>query len=179
MVVDMLWNALSVSPRVITLALFASYEVHWFWYIAGTHIVVMMGASYFLYRGNDTGDAAHIIANILLSAMVGIGCLFNLCESGIEPTGFPVYLVYWIIMFAENTVMISLWYHWSNDLDLWYHDIVVTFVIVTYLLSLVVECLHAYFYNGRKSVCDIWEWLFDPGDIQGDHEENNTRLDLL
>ena len=43
MMVDMVWNLMSVGPRVIALALFALYEVHWFWFIGGTHVVVITG----------------------------------------------------------------------------------------------------------------------------------------
>ena len=31
MVIDMVWNIFSVIPRAIALALFASFELYWFW----------------------------------------------------------------------------------------------------------------------------------------------------
>ena len=135
------------QPRVIALAMFASYEVHWFWYFGGTHLVVMMGVSYFVNRDNERRYVCEIIAGIFLSAWMGFGCLFNFCSLAQQEIRFRVYLLYWLIMFTENIVMISLWYHWSSNLDLWYHDIVVVFIVVVHLLSLVVECLHAYFYK--------------------------------
>ena len=168
MVVDMVWNILSVSPRVITLALFASYEVHWFWYIGGTHVVVMTGVSYFVNRDNER-------RYVSLSTLIGFGCLFNFCSLAQQEIRFRVYLLYWLIMFTENIVMISLWYHWSSYFDLWYHDIVLVFVIVMHLLSLVVECLHAYVYNGRKKVRDICGWFFHPG-FENRDDKVNTGL---
>ena len=79
MVVDMLWNILSIGPRVVALTLLASYEVHWFWSFAGTHVVVMTGMIYFLDRGGKTRDVSVILYYMLLAAMVGLGWLFNIC----------------------------------------------------------------------------------------------------
>ena len=41
MAVDMVWNLLSVSPRVIALALFASFELYWFWGLMITQLVII------------------------------------------------------------------------------------------------------------------------------------------
>ena len=147
-VVDMVWNIMSISSRVIALTLFASYEVHWFWSIAGTHTVFMIGVSYFLERGDNSRDAAKVCVHMGGAAWMGFGSLFNFCADSGQPKRF--YFMYWLIMFIENTTMISLWYQWTIGLGLWYHDAALVFVIVVHLLSLVVECLHAYFYNDRK-----------------------------
>ena len=163
MVVDMLWNILSASPRVIALAMFACYEVHWFWYIGGTHVVVMTGVSYFFDRGNEERDAMDIIWCIALAAWMGFGCLFNFCSLTQQSIRFRVYLLYWLMIFIENTLMISLWYHWSKALDLWYLGIVDSFITLGYPVSLAVECLHAYFYNGRERIPGICKWFFHPG----------------
>ena len=39
--IDMLWNVLSVSPRVIALALFASYQPFWFWTLVIAQIAIV------------------------------------------------------------------------------------------------------------------------------------------
>ena len=39
---DFVWNALTVIPRVITLALFATYQQYWFWGLIGGQIVLSM-----------------------------------------------------------------------------------------------------------------------------------------
>ena len=41
MLLDMLSNILSIIPRVVTLSLFASYELYWFWGLAGSQIVIV------------------------------------------------------------------------------------------------------------------------------------------
>ena len=40
MVVDMVWNVLAISSRVITLALFASFRLYWFRSLVGAQIAV-------------------------------------------------------------------------------------------------------------------------------------------
>ena len=167
----MLWNILSVSPGVFALVLFASSEVRWFWYIGGTHVVVMAGVIYFLDHGDERRNTCKLISwDIALSAWVGFGCLFNFCSLAQQEIRFRVYLLYWLIMFTENTVMIPLWYHWSNV----GYDLVII-VIVMYPLSLVIECLHAYLYYGRKRVCDICGWFFHPG-LKNRDDKVNTGL---
>ena len=173
MMADWIWNALSIGSRVFALVPFAVYKVHWFWYIGGIHVVVMTVVIYFLHHSDERRDTCKLISwNIALSAWAGFGCLFNFCSYARQPIRFPVYLLYWLIMFTENTVMISLCYHWNNDLDKYYW---VVYFIVLYLLALVIECLHAYFYNGRKRVRDICGWHFYPG-LKNRDDKVNTGL---
>ena len=86
----------------------------------------------------------------------GLGTVFTMFV--FLPVPFFCYLLYWILMFIENTVMIALWYQWSSDLHIWYHDAALAFVIAGYVLSLIVKCLHCSVYNDKKK--SIFEWEF-------------------
>ena len=174
LVVDMVWNILSISPRVIALALFASYVGDWFWILPGAHIAGMAGLHYFLHRDGKSRDCSEISAQIPFGVLIGYGWVFNFCSCGMTAIHFRYYLFYWLFMFTENTVLISLWWFWSSDLGLWYHVIVIGFVVVMYLLSLIVECLHAYFYNDRKAIIEICDWYFHPGETERSENSNAT-----
>ena len=68
--------------------------------------------------------------------------------------------------------MVSLHYHWHNDINDFYG---IVYVIVVYPVPLVLECLHAYFYNGRKRVRDICGCFFHPG-LKNRDDKVNTGL---
>ena len=42
MIVDLMWNILSISSRVIALALFASFQLYWFWGLICLQVIVCM-----------------------------------------------------------------------------------------------------------------------------------------
>ena len=119
MVVDMVWNILSISPRVIALALFASYVGDYFWMVLASNVIGLASLHYFLHRDGKTCDCSEIIGWMHLGALVGYGgWLFNFCSSSTTAIHFRYYLLYWLVMFIENTVLISLWWFWSSDLHL-------------------------------------------------------------
>ena len=162
MVVDMVWNALSIIPRVVTLALFASYEEKLFLILVVIHITSMTSVQYFFHGDGNKCKCWNFISEITLGFYMASSCLYNFCSRGTTAIHFRYYLFYWLVMFIENTVMISLWYQWSSDPG-WYHVIVVDGIVIAHSLSLAVEFLHTFHCNGRKRVSEICEWYFDPG----------------
>ena len=164
MVVDMLWNVFSICPRVIALALFASYQLYWFWGIVGVQVAictVIFGCLLICNEGECSG-CGDLILNLCFLLPMGLcpslGYVFTMYVVTSVP--FSVYLLYWAVMFIENTVMISLWYQWSDDLGLSYHDIMLYFVILAYLISLLIKCVHCYFYSSNSETKKIWKWQF-------------------
>ena len=81
------------------------------------------------------------------SLVTGVGVVFRMFITFNFKVYYYFYLLYWFLAFAENTTMITLWYIWSSDTELWYHDWTISGVIVLYFLSLVVKILHSYFNN--------------------------------
>ena len=155
MLVDMVWNILSIGPRVIALALFASYQMNWFWGLIGIQLI---GAMLILLPITCNGSVKFCECTVCIAAgsFTGLGTVFTMFV--FLPVPFFCYLLYWTLMFIENTVMISLWYQWSSDLGLWFHDAALAFVIVGYVLSLIIKCVHCSLYNKKKE--SIFEWDF-------------------
>ena len=155
MLVDMVWNILSVGPRVIALALFASYQIYWFWGLIGLQLI---GAMLILLPIICKGSVKFCECTVCIAAglFTGLGTVFTMFV--FLPVPFFCYLLYWILMFIENTVMISLWHQWSSGLGLWFDDAALAFVTVGYVLSLIIKCVHCSFYNKNKE--SIFEWDF-------------------
>ena len=155
MTVDMVWTLISVSPRVIALVLFASYQLYWFW---GLVITQFVGVTVFVcissrLRGYDT-----LFESVFYAIVTGMGSLFTMFVALDMTVHFYYYLFYWIVTFIENTVMISLYYQWSSSFGFWYHNWAIDCVVGVYVLSLIVKVVHSYFYNDREK--DVREWTY-------------------
>ena len=153
MVIDMVWNVLSISPRVIAFAFFASFELSWFWGIAAFQIVIAFAISFWYNWFYDDKD---LLTIILRSIYEGVGLQFTMYT--IFQIRFLFYLIYWLFTFIENTVLISLWYVWSSDLSLWYRDITISCVIPGYFLSLIVKTLHTSYWNDGWKNISWWRY---------------------
>ena len=105
-------------------------------------------------------------ANKLVSLFVGltkglfvsIGNVFTMFVVTGMP--LPLYILYWIVMFIENTVMMSMWHFWSETFGFWYHDIVVRFVITAYAASFLIKFIHCCFYKPNRETGNILKWYF-------------------
>ena len=154
----MLWNVLAISSRVAALALFASHQLHWFWALLGAQISITTSASLVYERFSESKE--DFIIDMFYSFYVGVGMIFNVIWVFDLNLYFYVYLLYWLLMFTENTVMISLWYVWSVDLRFWYHNAAIVGVIAFYVLSLAFKTAHCYFYKLNSKKKNILKWLF-------------------
>ena len=161
--IDMLWNVLSVSPRVIALALFASYQPFWFWALVIVQIVIVTVVFIVSVIRNDKIEGTRdILISLGFGLFNGIGTIFNMFAVVTIP--FSVYLYYWLVVFTENSAMILLWYIWSSDRELWYHDVALGFVSVSYVVSLVIEFLQCRWYPFNSAIRDPIKWTFFKGD---------------
>ena len=156
MLVDMLWNIFSIIPRVVTLSLFASYQLYWFWGLVGSQIVIVTIICFIFDR--VLSSTTNFLMGLFFSLVTGVGMVFRMFITFNFKVYFYFYLLYWFLTFTENTAMISLWYIWRSDTELWYHDWAISGVIVFYFLSLVVKVLHSYFNN--KSGKNIMKWVY-------------------
>ena len=155
MLLDMLRNILSIIPRVVTLSLFASYELYWFWGLVGSQIVIITIICFVFDR--VLSATTNFLMGFFFSLVTGVGMVFRMFITFNFKVYFYFYLLYWFLTFTENTAMISLWYIWNSDTELCYHDWAISGVIVLYFLSLVVKVLHSYFNN--KSGKNIMKWV--------------------
>ena len=158
MVVDMVWNVLVISPRVVALALFASHQLHWFWGLIGAQVFITTAASLAYERLSQSKEDC--IIDVFYSFYIGVGMIFNVIWVFDLNLYFYVYLLYWLLMFAENTVMIALWYSWSEGLGFWYHKAAIIGVIGACVFSLVVKGAHCYFYKSNSKEKNLLKWMF-------------------
>ena len=146
---DILWNITSISPRVIILALFASYEPYWFWGLIITQIVIISVLIFALVIARKI-EPRNPLYHLFMACFTGIGRVFNMFFAHPITIPFGAYLWYWLLMFIETTVMILLWYQWSSVLGLWYHEFAVSCLMMAPLLPLIIKSLHCYFKNDLK-----------------------------
>ena len=156
MVVDMVWNILTISSRVVALSLFATYELYWFWGLVGSQIVVVTVVCFVFDRIHTV--TSNFLMGLFFSLVTGVGMVFRMFITFNMKVYFYFYLLYWFLIFTENTAMISLSYVWSSDLGFWYHEWAISGVIVVYFLSLIVKVLHCYFYNRNEK--NIMKWMY-------------------
>ena len=148
---DILWNITSISPRVITLALFASYEPYWFWALIITQIVIISVLTFAYVIVNEI-NPRNTLYHFLMYCFTGIGMVFNMFFAHPITIPFGAFLWYWLLMFIENTVMILLWYQWSSELGLWYHEFAVSCLMMAPFLPLIIKSIHCYFKNKFKLI---------------------------
>ena len=147
---DILWNVTSISPRVIILAFFASYEPYWFWGLIITEIVTI-SVLIFAFVIVTEIEPRNPLYHFFMACFTGIDMVFNMFFAHAITISFGAYLWYWLLMFIENTMMILLWYQWSSDLGLWYHELAVSCLMMAPFLPLIIKSLHCYFKYDLKS----------------------------
>ena len=92
MAVDMVWNILSVISRVIALALFASFELYWFWGLVISQIVIIIIAySMHQYRTNNLNGRDDFLFSFISNSFMGMGSIFTMLT--VFDLTFQVYLM--------------------------------------------------------------------------------------
>ena len=181
MAVDFFWNTFAISPRVIALAFFASYQPYWFGGLIVAHILVSMIVNCLILRKSSLfNNESDIMDFLFMNLLSSIGMVVNMffCQLSVD---FLVFLLYWCLMFIENIIIISLWYQWSADFGLFFHEMALMFVIVAYVLSLIIKCAHCYFYRSNVRQTNILKWKFftkyeteDSSELEMENKQNNA-----
>ena len=89
------------------------------------------------------------------SFYVGVGMVFNVIWVFDLNLYFYVYLLYWLLMFTETTLMITLWYIWTDSLGFWYHNAAIVGVIGFCVLSLAIKTAHKTFSLSKNTILKI------------------------
>ena len=73
-VIDMLWNVFSVSSRVIALALFASYQLYWFWGIVGVQFAIgaLFFGGIFIFKEGGCSQCEDLLVNLFVGLPMGL-----------------------------------------------------------------------------------------------------------
>ncbi len=143
MAVDMIWNVLAISSRVLVLALFAGHEPIWFCGLVATQIFTITIMACCLTKKtaqntevliikccccSTTFDEAAFCCWRTLAVLASCFMVFHWFPA-VQNIHFFLYLMYWLCMFVENIFLASLWFHWSTGLGLWYHEAAIAYII--------------------------------------------------
>ncbi len=141
-ILEMAWNILAISCRVITLALFASQYRYWFAGVVVVQCVLWIGAIMCIER-EEISDCSGNIMRITL----GIGCTFNVILVGGQKSWYVFYSIYWFVTMIQNAILIYIWIAATADTQLWYRMPAIIYVFVAYFVSFIIKIIHT---NIRK-----------------------------
>ncbi len=164
-ILEMTWNILAISCRVIALALFASQYQYWFAGVVVVQFVLWAAAIMYIERehisacGNNT---------LWMRIAQGIGYTFNIILISIQIDNkdlgasivirYPWYVFYWFITMLQNTILISIWFTVTADTELWYRIPTITYVMVAYFVSLLVKTFLTSIRKHNKGK-SMWKWV--------------------
>ena len=160
-ILEMLWNVLAISCRIIALSLFGSQYRYWF---AG--VVVMQCLFWTACIAYIERELISDWKDIFIFRLTqGLAYTFNITVTSNAPAGddegcvvtYPWYIFYWFITMLVNTILISIWFTTTADTQLWYKIPATTYVIVGYFVSLFVKTFHTNIRKHNRSTFD-WEW---------------------
>ncbi len=152
---EMVWNLLCISSRVITLGLCAAGNFMGFLYVVAIHGLMVVGLT---LDKKSYKENVSICERFVYLGLIGIGtAYFNVCQihtkgcsDGINSYRF--YVFYWVIMMIENTCLIYYWYEFNKNQDFWYHFPALVYVITAYAMSFVVKTSHEYLKRQNRVV---------------------------
>ncbi len=153
-IIEMVWNILCMSSRVIALALFASVERYWFAGLVTAQLIFTPGI--YLYANFEVW--VEDCRALPFMIMLGINSVFNifLTKSFEAPLRYTSYALYWLVMMIENVIFISFWYSATGGQELWFHDAAIVFVTVAYSVSFIVKTVQTYSKN-KGQLFSEWE----------------------
>ncbi|KAG1656148.1 XK-related protein 6 [Nymphon striatum] len=153
------WRLGMILSRVFSLALFASHFKYWLAPILLGHwgaMTMWIIHQNTIFCSTDLGKPVYwkeYLYNMIMG-VVYIFCYFNVKN---EPT-FHKYKIYYIIVFLENCICISLWYHYS-DSSVWYYRPAIALVFVSFILGLVMMFIYYGFLHPNGPRIDIQRFI--------------------
>ena len=126
-----MWRLFVIAARVLALALFASEYRFYISIVCFIHWVLMFGWIVTMKTSFCDNRYEELGYNAVVAVMF-IFCYFNPVDS---PTRFR-YTAYYAFIFAENTVLMSLWYFKCSP-DKWYRYPAMTGHFISFFIGLI------------------------------------------
>ncbi|KAK7505716.1 hypothetical protein BaRGS_00002987 [Batillaria attramentaria] len=147
-----LWRVCETGGRVLCIALFASMLEYWLSVVLGPHFLIMV--AWAVWASHDRS-----ITNTLLGICWGYTMLFFVPFHS-NPSRY-VYLLYYVIFYTENFLMLGLWAGMTSDRDAWFYIPGIVVVVVFFLLHVVM--LFLYYKVAHPKASEIkyrkgWDW---------------------
>ena len=161
-VIELIWNILCISSRIIALSLFATIYRYWFAGIVIVHIIVIFLATlrkdfHENKQQHNTDSEEVCITAVVYSLGLGIGYLFNVLLVRRAFRSYVFYMCYWLVLMVETIILITVWYFETKGEGLWYHEASIACIIPAYFISFVIKTLHVSTFAGNKGK-SIWNW---------------------
>ncbi|XP_072170268.1 XK-related protein 6-like [Diadema setosum] len=150
MALRMAWRLFTITSRVIAMALFAAIYEWWIFVVAGVHWVVI--TVWLVWQKTAFCDTK--FEEVLFDCVMGfihIFCFFNVKEGATRYRA----LLFYTVIFVENTVMFGLWYSYQDSREQMYGLPALVFVWGGFFLGIF---LMAFYYrfchpNGQLPYC--------------------------
>jgi len=137
MVLQFGWRFFTIGARIVAMSLFASAFSYWVFVIVGIHWLVMYIWILLQEWKFFSRRSQQCFLNIVM-AIVYVFCQVALVDGHMRLR----YLVYYVIVFTENTVMILLWYTTSATMDWWYISPALITVFVGFFVGIVFQIIY-------------------------------------
>ncbi|XP_022247972.1 XK-related protein 7-like [Limulus polyphemus] len=132
--IEFLWWFFSIGARVIALAMFGSVYTYWLFLVCGLHVLIM--STFILVYSLDSAKGE----NVVLALFMGFIYIFCFVEYKVNFSQLgkiaALYILYYILSFTENTVMILLAY-FTAPRSYWFHPTILICHFVGFFLGVV------------------------------------------
>ncbi|XP_076333513.1 XK-related protein 6-like isoform X2 [Tachypleus tridentatus] len=146
MVVMFIWRFFIIASRMVALALFASHSPKSLGIFCGIHWSCMVVWIKTMKTNFCNTKYEELIYNIVLGFQF-IFCYVNLVDN---TTRFR-FTVYYVVIFAENTVLMSLW-HAHADQNLWYHEVAMPFQFLSFFIGIVFMLMYYLLFHPTNNI---------------------------
>ncbi len=179
-IMDLVWNILCISARILALSLFATVYRYWFAGIVTFHITIIFIMMVFNRNIDTSMDTGDWVSFVIFSLGLGIGYLLNILMVSYNQVSlvfqtYVFYFCYWMVLMIETTILISIWYAENQDNDLWYNDVAIAYVITAYSISVAIKTFHVSTFQQNKGK-PIWKWVCTNINMTDD-EENESETE--
>ncbi|XP_071481019.1 XK-related protein 6-like [Diadema antillarum] len=123
MALRMAWRLFTITSRVIAMALFAAIYEWWIFVVAGVHWLVitvwLVWLSFCGTKFEETSFCGTKFEEVLFDCVMGfihIFCFFNIKDGATRYRA----LLFYTVIFVENTVMFGLWYSYQDSREQMY-----------------------------------------------------------
>ncbi|XP_041484934.1 XK-related protein 4-like [Lytechinus variegatus] len=139
------WRLFTITSRVLAMALFGSIYEWWVFVLAAAHWAVM--TAWLIWQ--DTSFHESKYDEIPFDAVIGIVhifCFFNMKEG---PTRYRA-IIFYVIVFIENTVMFGFWYAETDSQEERYGLPALVFVWGGFFVGIFFMLLYYYCFHPEK-----------------------------
>ncbi|KAK3089711.1 hypothetical protein FSP39_005814 [Pinctada imbricata] len=150
-----LWRASEVGPRLVVFALFASQFSYIILIVAGLHwlgmtLWLLCQKTHFYKDDHKHRRRDEVIFNIVL----GYTMVFSFLNARDGRTRYRA-LVYYIVFYAENYVMLMMWVYWTPSKSEWYYFVAIAVVPAGTILHIVFQLFYYKVCHPKKHKIEI------------------------